>query len=187
MHNDQDREQRRRTAVAALLMLLGVPGAAVADPCATSAWNLGKAAEAFRRDVAHRLPAPAVGQPSLVLPTDTLLEVPLAPASEVPLAHAPSRPPPPGKDRVAAIAFEVEASGRYVLSLDRGAWIDVGAGTDLLESADHRSTPGCPLFRKSVAFDLVGRRPYILQLTGSDATIIRLVVTSVAAAPQSQP
>jgi hypothetical protein len=75
------------------------------------------------------------------------------------------------------VSFSVATPGLYRITLDTAAWIDVVAPAgDVLEPSAFHGWHGCALFRKSLQFDIKSTRTHVLQLSGTDATQLRLAL-----------
>lgn len=76
----------------------------------------------------------------------------------------------------AAVSFVVPHAGRWRVSLDQGAWIDVVRGKAAVESVAHGHGTPCSGVRKRVEFDLTPGR-YGLQLSGEAGARVRVMVS----------
>lgn len=80
----------------------------------------------------------------------------------------------------ASVAVVVPRAGRWRVSLDKPAWIDlVGADRRVLTSIGHGHGAACSGVRKSVEFDLPAGR-YLVQLSAATALTVRVMVSPVA-------
>lgn len=85
-------------------------------------------------------------------------------------AVAPERKPDVYKFG-AMVPIDVKASGRLVVALDAGAWIDLVQGGRIVKSATHRHGPACSGIRKLVEYDVTQGR-YLLQIVNAPTASI---------------
>lgn len=104
------------------------------------------------------------------LPVGQAATVALVPGKR--LAVTPAKP----GAGAAAVSFDVPTAGRWRVSLDQGAWIDVVRGPVAVESAAHGHGAPCSGVRKQVEFDLARGR-YGLQLSGEAGARVRVMVS----------
>lgn len=75
----------------------------------------------------------------------------------------------------ASLGFRVPRAGRWRVSLDTGAWVDVVRDGRAVASVGHGHGGPCSGVRKQVEFDLAPGR-YDLQLSGAAAASVRVMV-----------
>lgn len=75
------------------------------------------------------------------------------------------------------LRFTPATSGLWVVSLDRGAWIDVVTDGKRVESVDFSGSEGCAAPRKVVLYRLDAGVPYIVQLSAANAATLRTAIT----------
>lgn len=75
----------------------------------------------------------------------------------------------------ASLGFTVPRAGRWRVSLDTGAWVDVVRDGRAVASVGHGHGGPCSGVRKQVEFDLAPGR-YDLQLSGAGGTSVRVMV-----------
>ncbi|WP_233151205.1 homogentisate 1,2-dioxygenase [Sphingomonas mollis] len=112
------------------------------------------------------------------LPIGASRQASLLPAAQIAYRVAPAKR---GSDdsRGGLFAFTVPAGGRYRVALGSGAWIDVVSDGKAVDSVAHGHGPACSGVRKMVDFDLRPGR-YLLQIAGSDAASLRLMVSRLS-------
>jgi hypothetical protein len=178
----------RRTSRRQLLSALGV-ALLLAPALSRAADALPAGCSGFRWDLSRELAlfgtpgspvtsgTTAAGAPSIEL--DTLYAVTLVPQDKATLPHEPGKPRLADGARAALLRFQVAAPGRYRVTIDDGAWIDVVNGADLVTSNQFQGRSSCPLFHKSVEYTLPAATPLIVQISGSTSSIVRVAVTRV--------
>jgi hypothetical protein len=175
----EDRAMQANLVLSLVLIALagaGGPAAFAADPCSGFKWDVSKEHALF----GGRSVALAAGKDEATAPTigtDRLYQLQLIPQSEVAFALAP------GKKMLAEGAYagvaklELDAPGNYRVSLDVPFWIDVVANGKLAATRDFQGQPSCDAPHKIVEFDLSGAQRFVLQMSGSAKTTVRLTVT----------
>jgi hypothetical protein len=93
---------------------------------------------------------------------------------------------PPAKKSAAAgygglAVLNISAPGVYRLAMDVPSWIDVVADGALLKATDFQGQHECSAPHKIVEFELVGTRPFVLQLSNAGKDKILLTVTPAPA------
>ncbi|WP_082543472.1 hypothetical protein [Sphingomonas sp. Leaf339] len=111
------------------------------------------------------------------LPVGASRQAALPPAAQVTYRVAPANRGSVDS-RGGLFAFTAPAAGRYRVALGSSAWIDVVGGGKAIDPAAHGHGPACSDVRKMVDFDLRPGR-YLLQIAGSDAASLRLMVSQV--------
>jgi hypothetical protein len=72
-------------------------------------------------------------------------------------------------------------SGSYRVAVDMPFWIDVVSNGALVAAKDFQGQHGCTAPHKIVEFELVGTRPFFLQLSNAAADSVRLTITATPA------
>ncbi len=105
------------------------------------------------------------------------IAVALQPLAAAKLPQAPSRTPKYSDSYAGFLKASAPASaGTYRITLSHGAWIDVIQDGRTLRSVGFTGAKGCDGVAKSVKFDLAAA-PYVIELSGTAAHSIALVVT----------
>jgi hypothetical protein len=169
-----------RTVSLALLILclaLGPPGLARADDgCGAFTWDVSHEHALFA-STAARVSAGATPTAAPALQTDSLFQVQLLDAGRVSFAVPPGKAPPPDGQHAGILRLSIGAAGRYRVSLDQAAWIDVIVDGAALRSRDFQGRSGCDAPHKVVEFDLPANAALILQLSGARTAELRIAVT----------
>jgi hypothetical protein len=105
-----------------------------------------------------------------------LYELHLLPQDRVSLAAAPRREAPIGA-KAGLATFKIPAAGSYRVSVDAPFWIDVLSDGARVTAKDYQGQHGCSAPNKIVEYDLLGSRPFVLQLSNATAASVRLTVT----------
>jgi hypothetical protein len=78
------------------------------------------------------------------------------------------------------VRLRVSQAGRYRVSLDSRAWVDVSANSSMVSSVDFNGSQGCTGPHKIVAYDLPIGTDLTLQLSGATDKQVRFTLTPVA-------
>ncbi len=108
--------------------------------------------------------------------TSAAVNVTLAPFAKAQLPSPPSRAPKYPDSYAGFLNAPAPQAGTYRITLAQGAWIDVIQDGQTLKSAGFTGAKGCDGLAKSVKFDLAAS-PYIIELSGTSAHVVALVVT----------
>jgi hypothetical protein len=79
------------------------------------------------------------------------------------------------------VTFNIPASGSYRVAIDMPFWIDVVSDGALVAANDFQGQHGCRSPHKIVQFDLLGTRPFFLQLSSAAPDSARLTITATPA------
>ncbi len=163
-------------AVLTITCALGSAVPAAADDCTGFKWDVSKEHALFLgSSTAVTAAGSAVSAPTLV--TNRLYLLQLSPQSSVAFAVPPGKTVP-AEDAYAGLAvLQLGAAGNYRVSVDVPLWIDVVSGAKLLPPVDYQGQRDCSAPHKIVEFDLAGGSSYVLQISGSNTTNVRLAVT----------
>jgi hypothetical protein len=151
--------------------------ALAADECTGFKWDVSKEHALFGGTSVNLVSgADPATAPSIRVQRLYLLQ--LSPQSAVQFAAGP------GKQLAAADAFaglvrlKIDAPGNYRVSVDVPLWIDVVADAKLTPPVDYQGQRDCSAPHKIVEFALAGGTSYVLQISGSATTNVRLAVTA---------
>jgi hypothetical protein len=110
-----------------------------------------------------------------------LYELQLIPQERVSFAAAPGKREATPSANAGLATFTIPAAGSYRVSVDAPFWIDVVSNGARVAAKDFQGQHGCSPPHKIVEFDLLGTRPFILQLSNATAGSVRLTVTPTPA------
>jgi hypothetical protein len=105
----------------------------------------------------------------------------LMPQDQVTFAAKPGKKTPSAGSKAGIVTFKVPASGSYRVAIDMPFWIDVVSSGALVAAKDFQGQHGCNAPHKIVEFELVGTRPFVLQLSNAAADSVRLAITAAPA------
>jgi hypothetical protein len=175
---------RASTSVSYLwaLVLTGYAGVILAaEPCTGFKWDVTREQMLF----AGRGTALTAGKVASAAPgigTDKLYELELAPQADVSFAAVPGKKQPSSNGAFAGlVALRLPAPGNYRVSVDLGLWLDVVANGKLAATRDFQGQHDCAGPHKIVEFDLSGAREFLLQMSSSPQSSVRLAVTAAPA------
>ena len=110
-----------------------------------------------------------------------LYELHLLPQDRVSFAVAPGKRDPAVGANAGLANFKIPAPGSYRVSVDAPFWIDVVSNGARVVAKDFQGQHGCSPPNKIVEFELLGTRPFVLQLSNATAGSVRLTVTATPA------
>jgi len=119
-------------------------------------------------------------------PLAAAMLVTLVPFADADLPLAPERTPKSPDSYAGFVRISaLPKPGTYRITLSQGAWIDVIQDGAAVKATAHSGASGCDGVRKSVKFEL-GGGPIIIELSGTTAHAVALVVTRIENAPGSR-
>jgi hypothetical protein len=158
-----------------LLMLSGAAGAA--EPCIGAKGDI-HAEEALFAANSVALTAGKSLESAPAAEVGRLYQLNLVPQDQVTFAAAPGKTGL--SDGYAGLAkLLVPAEGSYRVSVDAPLWIDVVGNGALAAVRGFQGLRGCDAPRKIVEFDLTGGTQFVLQISGSARTTVRVAITAV--------
>jgi hypothetical protein len=116
-----------------------------------------------------------------VLLLNHLYELKLSKQEQVRFAVAPGKKSPRDASYGGLVTFKIPASGSYRVAIDMPFWIDVVSDGALVAATDFQGQHGCSSPHKIVQFDLLGTRPFFLQLSNAAPDSVRLTITAAPA------
>jgi hypothetical protein len=116
-----------------------------------------------------------------VLLLNHLYELKLAKQEQVSFAVTPGKKSPRAGSNGGVVSFKIPASGSYRVAIDMPFWIDVVSDGALVAANDFQGQHGCSSPHKIVQFDLLGTRPFFLQLSNAAPDSVRLTITATPA------
>ncbi len=117
--------------------------------------------------------------PALLL--NHLYELRLSKQEQVNFAAAPGKRSARAGSYAGLVAFKIPASGSYRVAVDMPFWIDVVSNGALVPADDFQGQRGCSSPHKIVQFELLGTRPFFLQLSNAAPESVRLTITATPA------
>lgn len=120
--------------------------------------------------------ASAKSAPTLQL--DHLYELRLPAQPQVSFAVKPANRNPREGSHAGMVRFKIQASGSYRISIDMPFWIDLVSNGALVAATDFQGQRGCISPHKILEYDLVGTRPFVLQLSNAAPDSVRLTITA---------
>ncbi len=172
----------RNTGAATLLaLLLGALGtAARAQDCVDFKWDVAAERTLFAAPATPLTMGTTPDSAPTVLPNH-LYALKLQPQSQVSFAVSPGGKTPSPGSHAGIVTFHLPARGSYRVALDLPAWIDVVTDGALIAAKDYQGQHGCGAPHKIVEFDLIGTRPFFLQLSDAASDNLRLTITAAPA------
>jgi hypothetical protein len=159
----------------AALMTASGYAASDTDPCAGYKWDVSKERSLFASAAQPLSAGSSAATPARIEP-NRLYALELEPAAKVTFPVAPGKSPPHDGTYAGILILEAPP-GKYRVSIDQAAWVDIAADGKLLAPADYEGVHACSAPRKIVVFVLGGRNRWTLQLSAADQAAIRLSVT----------
>jgi hypothetical protein len=123
--------------------------------------------------------ADAKSAPALLL--NHLYALKLSKQEQVSFAVTPGKKSPREGSYGGLVTFKIPASGSYRVAIDMPFWIDVVSSGALVAATDFQGQHGCSSPHKIVQFDLLGTRPFFLQLSNAAPESVRLTITATPA------
>jgi hypothetical protein len=157
--------------------------ALAADPCTGFKWDVSKEHALFGGSPVS-LPAGKDAASAPTIAADHLYELKLMPQDQVAFALPPGKTMLTDGAYAGLAAFTVGTPGAYRVSVDVPFWIDVVANGKLVATKDFQGQHGCDAPHKIVEYELTAAQPFVLQVSGSTKSIVRLTVTQ-SPAPKS--
>lgn len=106
----------------------------------------------------------------------TLWAMTLVQEADVHLAAAVRRRRASGPSFAGLASVAVPVTGRYRITVDGPAWIEIVRDGQPLPTTKFGSQRACPLFRKSVEFELAAGLPHVLQLSNAASAELRVTI-----------
>jgi hypothetical protein len=164
-----------------LILVLGASCKTYADEaCADFKWDVTQERGLFA-GTATPLPAGADSKSAPVMQLDHLYALKLMPQDQVTFAATPGKKTPSAGSNAGVFTFKLPMSGSYRVAIDMPFWIDVVSNGALVAAKDFQGQHGCSAPHKIVEFELVGTRPFFLQLSNAAADSVRLTITATPA------
>ena len=168
--------------VLAAALSAGAP--ALADEaCVDFKWDVSPERALFA-GAATPVAAAADAKSAPLLLLNHLYELKLSKQEQVSFAVTPGKKNPREGSYGGLVSFKIPASGSYRVAIDMPFWIDVVADGALVPATDFQGQHGCSSPHKIVQFDLLGTRPFFLQLSNAAPESVRLTITATPARKQ---
>jgi molybdate transport system substrate-binding protein len=152
-------------------------GATLESVCGTPYWDMRSEIALFQgsADAATAATGPDARAPELA--AGRLYALQLAPQPQVRFAQ------PPGRQKAEQVSFgglarfTVPATGRYRVTVGAPMWIDLVRPGAALRSTAFAERRDCPIYHKSVEFELQAKESLTLQLSGAMNAAARVTIT----------
>ena len=172
-----------RDALRAMLLAtaLAAPVPSFADEaCVDFKWDVSQERALFG-GAATPLTAAADPKSAPVMLLNHLYELKLVAQERVTFAVTPGKKSPRAGSNGGLVIFKIPAGGSYRVAIDMPFWIDVVSNGALVAATDFQGQRGCSSPQKIVQFDLLGARPFLLQLSNAAPDSVRLTITATPA------
>lgn len=172
---------RTNLLLISLFLVCGsMPGAYAADPCTGFKWDIAKERALFGGPAAAVTAGRSISSAPEVK-TNRLYQLTLAPQADVVFASKPGKAAKFEPAYAGLASLRLPAPGNYRIAVDVPFWIDVVADGKLANVTDFQGQHDCDAPHKIVEFELRDARQFVLQLSGSEKSIVRLTVTPATA------
>jgi hypothetical protein len=173
----------RKSAVCSIVLataFCAVVPALADDACVDFKWDVTQERTLF---AGSATPLAAAADPKSVpsLQLNHLYELKLSKQEQVSFAVTPGKKSPRDGSHGGLVTFKIPASGSYRVAIDMPFWIDVVSDGALVAATDFQGQHGCSSPHKIVQFDLLGTRPFFLQLSNAAPESVRLTITATPA------
>jgi hypothetical protein len=164
-----------------LATVLGTALPALADEsCVDFRWDVSQERTLFA-GAAIPLAAATNKNSAPLLQLNHLYELKLAKQDQVIFTVTPGKRSPRAESYAGLVSFKIPVSGSYRVAIDMPFWIDVVSNGALVAANDFQGQHGCSSPHKIVQFDLLGTRPFLLQLSNAAPASVRLTITATPA------
>jgi hypothetical protein len=150
------------------------------ESCVDFKWDVSQERALFAGS-ATPLTAAADKKSAPVLLLNHLYELKLVKQEQVTFAVTPGKKSPREGSFGGLATFKIPAGGSYRVAIDMPFWIDVVSDGALVGANDFQGQHGCSSPHKIVQFDLLGTRPFFLQLSNAAPDSVRLTITPTPA------
>lgn len=152
-------------------------GVQASDPCEGFSRDVRIERQLFA-DTAREVVAGVSEQASPTLGTARLFLVTLSSQKLVHFAAGPGGRGSADDAHAGLTTLKVQAAGRYRISLDARAWVDMVAGGQFIPPAGYEGRPDCHAPHKIVEFDLPAG-VVLIQVSAAQPDKLRLAITAV--------
>lgn len=150
------------------------------DSCVDFKWDVSQERALFAGP-ATPLAAAADTKSAPMLLLNHLYELQLPKQAQVGFAVTPANKSARQDSYAGLASFKIPAGSGYRVAIDMPFWIDVVSNGALVAATDFQGQHGCGPPHKIVQFDLLGTRPFFLQLSNAAADRVRLTITAAPA------
>ena len=169
-------------AIATVALLVTLTSAAYADDgCDGFKWDVARERAVFAGNAEPLTAGRDAGSGGELRP-ERLYDIWLTPQSQVDLSVPPGIKARVGNVFAGFAHVRIADAGRYRISLDQAAWIDVVGAQGVIASSDFAGQRGCSAPHKVVQFELPAGS-VLLQVTGAAGVHLQVAVTRVPSAP----
>jgi hypothetical protein len=170
--------------VCSLIFLAAALGSALPvladESCVDFKWDVSQERALFA-GAAIPLAAATDRNSTPMLQLNHLYELKLAKQEQVSFAVTPANRSPRADSYAGLVSFKIPGSGSYRVAIDMPFWIDVVSNGALVAANDSQGQRGCSSPHKIVQFDLLGTRPFLLQLSNAAPASVRVTITATPA------
>jgi hypothetical protein len=166
-----------RISILVALILGAISAKTYADDCVDFKWDVTQERALFAA-TATPLPAAADPRSAPTVLLNHLYALKLMPQDQVAFAATPGKKTPTAGSNAGLVTFKLPASGSYRVAIDMPFWIDVVSNGALVAAKDFQGQHGCSAPHKILEFELVGTRPFFLQLSNAAPDSVRLTITA---------
>ena len=143
--------------------------------CQAPEWDMGREVSAFGTTAEAAATAHArVKPPTLRL--GRLYALTLFPQNEVEFIQPPAQGHGSARLFGGVVRFPVATSGSYRVTVDAPLWIDVATVGGIIAPSGFIGWHECPLYRKSVEYDLRAGQLLMLQLSGAPTAVTQITI-----------
>jgi hypothetical protein len=150
------------------------------ESCVDFKWDVSQERALFEGS-ATTVAAAADPKSAPVLLLNHLYELKLSKQEQMSFAVAPGKKSPREGSYGGLVTFKIPVGGSYRVAIDMSLWIDVVSDGTLVAAGDFQGQHGCRSPHKIVQFDLLGTRPFFLQLSNAAPDSVRLTITATPA------
>jgi hypothetical protein len=172
---------RRMVGSIVLASALAAAAPALGDEsCVDFKWDVTQERALFAGS-ATPLAAAADPRSAPMLQLNHLYELKLVKQEQVSFAVTPGKKTPRDGSYGGLVTFKIPAKGSYRVAIDMPFWIDVVSDGALVAASDFQGQHGCNSPHKIVQFELLGMRPFFLQLSNAAPETVRVTITATPA------
>jgi hypothetical protein len=169
----------KKTALASILLGLALSAitARADENCVDFKWDVAQERSLFAGS-ADQLAAGMDAKSAPMMLLNHLYALKLSPQDNVAFAVAPGKKVPAPGSNAGIVSFKLPAGGSYRVAIDMPFWIDVVSNGALVEAKDFQGQRGCSAPHKILVYDLLGTRPFFLQLSNAKPDSVRVTITA---------
>jgi hypothetical protein len=164
-------------ALLAALGTVSVVPALADDACGGYKWDVSRERALFATSPVA-VSAGKDARTSVAVVPGRLYQLKLTPQGDVTLGQSGAKKTPAAGAFAGVAQLKITAPGKYRVSMDAAAWVDLLTQGGLAPVTDFEGLHGCDAPRKIVEFELLGTGPFVLQVSSSEQATIRVAVTA---------